>query len=641
MSLLHLDKATVSFAGDPVLDQISLRIDERTRLGLVGRNGAGKSTLLRLLAGELSPDAGRVQRRRDLSIGWLRQIEETSSATVLESALEPFAALQELEAELRGLEPALATGEPALLERYGHLHEQWERRGAYVAEAQAKKILSGLGFAQRAFDQKVAALSGGERTRLGLARLLLEGADLMLLDEPTNHLDLGATEFLEELILGYRGASILASHDRSFLDATAERIGEIANARLSLYTGNYSAYLVQRDLAREQQAEAFERQQALIAKTEDFIRRNIAGQATKQAQARRKMLEKLERVEAVHTEGAARISLAVSGRSELEVLAVEDLKLAVEDRVLLEGASFLVQRGERIGIVGPNGAGKTTLLRALLGKSRPAGGFVRMGTKVSVGYYDQELSAVDPRHTVLEELSKARPALPDGALRSHAGRFLFSGDEATRPIGTMSGGERARAALAKLTLSGFNLLVLDEPTNHLDAEAREALESALDDYEGTFICVSHDRWFLERSCDRILWLDVDPRTGVAALEDHHTTFHDARAKREAARQPAAPQGAGQQPKAESAPDARSDHERRKAEANARKAAERRIAVVDEELERLQALVDALDEQLQDPALAADYVQLGALQEQKDAAEESMLALMEERETLDAIVAGAA
>jgi len=455
----------------------------------------------------------------------------------------------------------------------------------------------------------------------------------MLLDEPTNHLDLGATEFLEELVGGYAGAVVVSSHDRAFLDATVDSVGEIVSARLIPYTGNYSSFLTQRELAREQQAEAFERQQAFIAKTEDFIRRNIAGQATKQAQARRKMLEKLDRVEAVRTEGSAKISLGVSGRSELEVIAAEDLRLKVGERTLLEGASFTIRRGDRVGIVGPNGAGKTTLLRALLGKHPPTGGFVRMGGKVSVGYYDQDLSAVDGRNTVLEELSKARPSLAEGSLRAHAGRFLFSGDEAKRPIGTMSGGERARAALAKLTLSGFNLLILDEPTNHLDAEAREALESALDDYEGTFVCVSHDRWFLERSCERILWLDNATEDGVARLEVHDGTFLEARARRDADRAAlASPQSATTES------DARAEHERRKAEANARKAAERRIAVVDKELHKLQLEVESLERQLQDPALAADYVRLGELQSTKDAAEERMLELMQEREDLSRLCA---
>ena len=629
MSLLHLEDATLSFAGEPVLSGVSLRIDERTRLGLVGRNGAGKSTLLRILGGELQPEKGRIQRRRDLSVGWLKQIDETQAGTVLESALEPFAELQEIEAELRRLEPELAGGDPALLERYGHLHEQWERRGAYVAEAQAKKILSGLGFLQDAFDKPVRGLSGGERTRLALARLLLGAPDVLLLDEPTNHLDLGATEFLEDLLKGYKGAAVISSHDRSFLDATVDRIGEIARARLTLFTGNYSSYVEQRELLREQQQEAYERQQDLIARTEDFIRRNIAGQATRQAQARRKMLEKLDRVEAVHTEKVARVALGISGQSELEVLAAEDLALHAGGRRLVQGATFTVRRGERVGIVGPNGVGKSTLLKALLGKVRPAAGFIRLGGKVSVGYYDQELSVVDGRNTVLEELHNARQALPDSALRAHAGRFLFSGDEAERPISTMSGGERARACLAKLTLAGFNLLVLDEPTNHLDAEAREALESALDEYPGTLLCVSHDRWFLERTCERLLWLDAKDG-GPARLEDWSGSFFEVKEKREAIAAAAAP---AVSTVAAAPGDGRTEHERRKAEANAKKAAERRTKAIDDEFAKLEKQVAALDAQLHDPNLVADYVKLGDVQGRKDALEERMLALMEEREAL--------
>ena len=628
MSLLHLEDATISFAGEPVLDGVSLRIDERTRLGLVGRNGAGKSTLLRILGGELVPETGRIQRRRDLSVGWLKQIDDSSAATVLESALEPFSDLQAIEAELRRLEPELASGDPALLERYGHLHERWERRGAYTAEAQAKKILSGLGFADSAFGKPVRALSGGERTRLGLARLLLGAPDVLLLDEPTNHLDLGATEFLEELLGSYKGAAVISSHDRSFLDATVERIGEIARARITWYTGNYSAYVEQRELRRAQQQEAFERQQELIARTEEFIRRNIAGQATKQAQARRKMLEKLERVEAVQGEKVARLSLDVNGQSETEVVAAEELAIEAGGRRIVEGVGFTVRRGERLGIVGPNGVGKSTLLKAMLGKVRPAAGFVRLGGKVSPGYYDQELTVVDPRNSVLEELHQARRSLADGALRAWAGRFLFSGDEAERPISTMSGGERARACLARLTLSGFNLLVLDEPTNHLDAEAREALETALDEYPGTLICVSHDRWFLERTCERILWLDGDG-DGPAHVEDWHGSFFEVKAKREArAAAAAVPSPSAPQPG-----DGRSDHERRKAEANARKAAERRAKAIDEELAKLEAQVAGLDGSLADPDLAADYVKLGELQAEKDALEERMLVLLEEREAL--------
>jgi ATP-binding cassette subfamily F protein 3 len=343
------------------------------------------------------------------------------------------------------------------------------------------------------------------------------------------------------------------------------------------------------------------------------------------------MLARLDRVEAVQEQRAANIQLTASSRSELEVVAAEDLTLRVEDRALLRDATFSILRGERVGIVGPNGSGKSTLLRAILGKRRVDGGHVRVGGKVSVGYHDQELSSVDPSRTVLEELAATRPTWPLETLRAHAGRFLFSGQEAERPIAGMSGGERARACLAKLTLAGFNLLVLDEPTNHLDTAAREALESALDGYDGTLVCVSHDRWFLERTCDRILWFTEDP-AGGATLEDHKGTFLEAQQRRAEAR--SLPR---QGPATGASSSGREANERRRAQANAKKAAERRIAAIDDAIVSLEARLDAAEAKLQAPDLAADYVALAKAQEAKDALEEELLTLLEERETLDEVV----
>jgi ATP-binding cassette subfamily F protein 3 len=622
--LVALDQVDFSYAGETVFQGVTLQLDPGDRLGLVGRNGTGKTTLLKLLAGELEPEHGKVYRQPKARAVHLRQTQESlGDRTVLDAALEPLADVTALEARLAELLPSLAE-HPERVEEYGHLHELFERRGGYSAPARAKKVLSGLGFGTDDLDKSCSSLSGGEKNRLALARLLLTDAQLLLLDEPTNHLDVEATEFLEEFLSSDRSGAdrgiVVVSHDRRFLDKVVSRTALLERTRLRIFPGGYSRAVQLRAEQRELEWKAYEQQQEHIARTEDFIARNLAGQNTKQAQSRRTQLEKLERLERPEEETrAARIRIQPVQTSEREVLAARNVSLCVGTRTLVREASFVLERGQKIGLVGANGSGKSTLLKALVGERAPDSGSVRMGGRVKVGYYDQEMQQLDPRNSVLDELRLLRVSNSDELLRGWAGRFLFSGDEALRPLASMSGGERARAALAKLTLSGANLLVLDEPTNHLDVASCEALEAALAEYEGTLLCVSHDRFFLDKVVSRVLWIDHE------RIEDYAGNFSDARAKR---------RGQEAVSKAEAGPtDAQLAYEERKSIERERQRAKRRAQSIDTELNELEKKVEELTALLADPANANAWEKLSEMHREKDEKEERMLKLMEEREGL--------
>ena len=649
---ISLSDVSLGYAGTPLLEKVTFQLDPGDRLALCGRNGTGKTSLLALLANELEPESGRVFRAPGSTVAVLRQSQAAlPTGTLLDAALEPLADLVRLEAEIAELTAAMAQ-DPALATRYGLLQDQFERRGGYSAPAQAKKVLSGLGFSDASHAKPTGALSGGEKNRLALARLLLADAPVLLLDEPTNHLDVAATEFLEDFLANGRAgpqrAMVVVSHDRLFLDRVASRTALIEAKRLRLFPGGYTRATALRAEQRALEARAFDQQQAHIARTEDFIQRNLAGQNTKQAQSRRTQLQKLERLERPTDErGAAKIVLPTLPGSAREVLGVKDLSLTVGARTLLHGASFTLERGERVALVGPNGAGKTTLLRALIGEASPSAGTVRLGAGVQVGYYDQALRGIEGHATVLDALrstgkshsfhvgksrtaelaapgspsaSQDRRPFSDELLRAWAGRFLFSGADALRPLADMSGGEQARAALAKLTLQGANFLVLDEPTNHLDIASREALESALTAYTGTLLCVSHDRHFLDRTTSRTLWLDG------GQLHDWPHPFGEARARHLAAQKPGAAAGAV----GGDAQQAYEAQRRRDRELGRRK---RRLTAIEGELGALEEKLGAVEAALGDPALADAWEKLAELHRGKDALEEQMLALMEEREAL--------
>ncbi|HWQ36234.1 MAG TPA: ABC-F family ATP-binding cassette domain-containing protein [Blastocatellia bacterium] len=537
--LFRLAEVAKSYGAQEVLRAVSFQINPGEHVGLVGRNGAGKTTILRLITGAETPDEGVVERMRGLRLGVLAQhVDFRGAETVIDAAMAVFERLHEVEARMRELEHLMTEVTGSELDRvmheYSDLQHEYEHAGGFTIHAKAEAVLLGLGFTKEDFSKSSANLSGGEKNRLGLARLLLLEPDILLLDEPTNHLDVQAVEWLEEFLAAYKSAYVIISHDRFFLDHTVNRVLELEFGRIDDYRGNYSEYLVQREERREAQAKAYEQQQELIAKTEEFIRRNIAGQKTKQAKSRRKMLEKLERVENVQDLDTASFKLRPVARTGDQVLILDHVAVGFPTRTLARNITLTLRRGERLGIIGGNGTGKTTLLRTILGKLPPLAGEMRWGANVNPGYYDQQLRMIDDDNTVIDELRTIAPSsVTDGELRSFLGRFLFSGDDVFKPVSALSGGEKGRLALAKLIWSGFNVLLLDEPTNHLDIASCEALEDALNDYDGTIITVSHDRYFLDRIATQILFFGAD---GVEYFDGGYSEFYEThhRALREAA-----------------------------------------------------------------------------------------------------------
>ncbi|HEX8319484.1 ABC-F family ATP-binding cassette domain-containing protein [Longimicrobium sp.] len=517
MTIVRLQNAGKQYGDRWVFRNVSFTVAERERWGIVGRNGVGKTTLFRTMTGEEETTEGEVWRHPGLRFTLLKQNRgEQSAATVHEAALEPFADLVEMERRIAGeLEQLGAEPDPAeagrLLKSYDRHVEEFRRRGGYEMRSRADATLEGLGFPQDTWEKPIRALSGGELGRLRLAQTLLAQPDVLFLDEPTNHLDLRSTEWLEEFLRGYPGTVMVVSHDRVFLERLADHVLHLEEQTAYPYTGGYESFLDQREARRELQRKQFEQQQAHIARTEAFIQKFIAGTRTKQAKSRRTLLSRLERVGAVgRDEKAMGLQFASGGRSGGVVMRVDGVQCAYGERVLFSPFSAEVSRAERIALVGPNGCGKSTLMRVLAGVAPPERGSVTMGTGVRPAYYRQDFTHLNPDRKIREEVAEAAPSLTFTELRSHLGRFLFSGDEQEARVGDLSGGEQARVALAKITLQKANLLLLDEPTNHLDIESREVLEDALEGYEGTVILISHDRAMLSSISTRV-WAYEDGR----------------------------------------------------------------------------------------------------------------------------------
>jgi len=510
MSLVRLENVTKSLGGQAVLDGVSFRVEEGEKIGLIGRNGTGKTTVFRLVTGEMEADGGVIERMRRARVACLSQMPDLAAdATIFDVVMHSFAELLQMEGELRRMEEGLAGDDEALLERYGHLQEDFERRGGYGFRAQAKRVLHGLGFAADEFDLPVRALSGGQRTRLMLALVLLRDADLLLLDEPENHLDIEAREWLETFIQNSPKAVVMISHDRRMLNHVVNRIVEVERGGLFNYSGNYQFYLEQKALVREQQQKAFEQQQEFIEKETKWINRfRYKNTKAKQVQSRIRNLEKLEVAEAPPPEASdARFRFGEVVRSGQLVLDARGLGMAYGDLRLYEGFSLQVTRGERVGVIGPNGSGKTTLLRHLARRLPEGAGEVALGHKVTFGFYDQHHENLERANDVLTEIRLQRPDMTPEQVRTFMGGFLFTGDDVFKPLSALSGGELSRVALAKLILSRPNLLMLDEPTNHLDIASRQALEGALQSFPGSIVVVSHDRELIDRLADKLVVIE--------------------------------------------------------------------------------------------------------------------------------------
>src|SRR5437764_4073606 len=528
MPIVSVVQVGKSFGAERIFEGVNFQINEQDRIGLIGPNGAGKSTLLNILAGREEPDEGTIAVARNTRIGYLTQDTDFQPEHSLrEEMLSVFAKVREWEQELGELALELASPDAQndtvlheqLLNRYDELQTSFEHLGGYTYENRIDQVLDGLGFTREQQEASVEYLSGGQQTRASLAKLLLQEPDLLLLDEPTNHLDLTSLEWLETYLLSWKGAMVIVAHDRYFLDKVAARIIELAFGRIEEYSGNYTKYLHLREERMERRMREYEAQQAHIAHTEEFIRRYKAGQRNREARGHQKLLDRLERVERPLDFPEMHFEFTPVTDSGLVVIATQKLVVGykggtqrnnqqhTEATVLVRAADVELLRGDRVGLIGPNGAGKTTLLRTLIGELPPVSGQVQIGHNVRIGYYSQTHAGLNLERTVLDEIRQTTTLSEDGA-RSFLGRFLFSGDDVFKPIGALSGGERSRVALAKLTLQGSNFLILDEPTNHLDLLSRQFLEEILGEFEGTLLFVSHDGYFIDRLATNV-WVIED------------------------------------------------------------------------------------------------------------------------------------
>jgi ATP-binding cassette subfamily F protein 3 len=507
MTLVSLNNISKSYGTNLVLKDITWQIEEGRKIGLLGSNGVGKTTLFRIITGELEIDKGEITRSSKLKIGFLQQecgLED--DLTLFDELLKPFSDLLELHEELLKLEKEMSAEKnlDKLMKRYGEMQIEYENSGGYTYENKIETVLCGLGFKKEDFDKSINILSGGEKNRAALASVLLSEPNLLLLDEPTNHLDIEGTEWLESYLSEFPGTVVIVSHDRYFLDRVIQEVVELENHQTEKYKGNFSTFLAEKEKRKEKALKEHEEQREYILRTEEFIRRNIAGQKTKQAQSRRKALEKLERLEKPKTKAKKmKISFAPTQRSSRGLVWTEELTKKFGDYILFENVNFFLERYDRVGLIGPNGSGKTTFLKMLMGKEKPTSGEVKVGANLDIGYYDQEHAGLDLENSVLDEIWKLRPHMLASDLRGFLAKFLFFEEDVFRKIKTFSGGEQSRIVLAKLILSNPNFLILDEPTNHLDIASREVLENSLSEFGGTILVVSHDRYFLNKVVNKI------------------------------------------------------------------------------------------------------------------------------------------
>ncbi|MGE5592021.1 MAG: ABC-F family ATP-binding cassette domain-containing protein [Bacillota bacterium] len=635
MAILSLTDIHKSFGGWDVLAGVTFSLNPGERAGLVGRNGAGKTTLLRLIAGLEEPDRGDIARPGRTRLGYLSQDPDLDpEGLLLDEVAKVFLPLREMEEEMRRLERQMAEATDAgaanvgdrsiraggaggagqdggtpplerLMEDYARLTARFETAGGYDTASRTRAILFGLGFGEDDLGRKTGQLSGGQRMRAGLAMLLLSDPDLMILDEPTNHLDIQSTEWLEEYLRAYKGALLLVSHDRYFLDRVTTKIIELDRGQTRSYLGNFTAYRMQRDAELEQQEEAYRRQQEEVARLRSYIQKYMAGNRSTMAKSRQKMLARMELIERPRGTGRVMgLDFTISHATGEEVLAARGLARAFGDKVVFDGLDLDLERGQRLALVGPNGAGKTTLLKVITGQLEPTAGSYEWGVGVELGYFSQDLSGLDDRQSVLDEILDASDMLI-GEARSLLARFLFTGDDVYKLVGTLSGGERNRLAMAKLMISGANVLLLDEPTNHLDMESRAALEESLLNFPGTLIFVSHDRYFVDRLATHVLVLgEGRPRFQPG----NYSAYRAGRAQEAAATTAGTagrPSTAGRPTvEGDRQPAARPGRRERDLE-KARREASKRAARLEADVARLEAEKADLERRLADPASYAE------------------------------------
>lgn len=642
MIVLQVNGLTKSFSGTDILENVRLEVQHRDRVALVGRNGAGKSTLLKIIAGEMTADSGDLIVPKDVRIGYLEQHSGIDSVlSVWEEMMTVFESLHIKERRLRTLEAQMAdpavydnpTDYERVMTEYDALQIDFKDSGGYQYESDTRSVLHGMRFYPDDYEKSVNLLSGGQKTRLALAKMLLSKPDLLILDEPTNHLDIETLGWLEKYLVSYEGAILIVSHDRYFLDEIVTIVYEVSRRKVAKYTGNYSAYLDEKAKNYERDQKLFERDMSEKAKLEDFVQRNIARASTsKMAKSRRKQLERTDWMDSPDgDEKSASFSFSIDRPSGNDVLALDNVAIGYDATPVSMGINLRVYKQDRIAIIGPNGVGKSTLLKTIVKANEVIAGLIRYGTNVQFGYYDQEQATLSGSGTVLLELWNDWPMMNEKDVRSVLGRFLFTGEDVDKPVTSLSGGEKARLSLAKLMLEKSNTLVLDEPTNHLDLDSKEILENALDDFPGTLIFVSHDRYFINRIATKVI--DISATGAIEYLGDYDYFIEKKLELQELLAETNAS-------KVSTAPLlARKNEDDKELKRQERKVT-RAIAELEEQLSRLDLEMAALQEELTTPEFADDHVKLMDLQAQIDAFQvehdsksEEWLLLQEELESL--------
>jgi len=640
--LLQVSNITKSYGVNVVLSNISMQVLERERIGLVGVNGAGKSTLLKIIAGEMSADSGAIHKAKETKIGYLAQNSGLqSNRTIGEEMLAVFSHLIEAEQELRDLEVKIADPKlhedekryEAVLDRYAKRSDWYREQGGFEVNTRINSVLHGMGFGTFPADTLISTLSGGQKTRLALARILLQAPDLLMLDEPTNYLDIETLTWLESYLRGYSGAILVVSHDRYFLDALAQTIIEIERHTSKRYTGNYSRYMELKAAEYEINIRQFEKQQDEISRMEQFVQRNIVrASTTKRAQSRRKALDKMDRLDKPQGDlKKAHFTFEIERSTGKDVLAVNDVSVVFpgKDSPIFQNVSFQLTRGETVALIGPNGIGKSTLLKVIVGQNEPTTGTIKFGTHVKVGYYDQEQTRLNTQNTVLEEVWGNYSHMEEARIRTVLGNFLFSGEDVLKRISSLSGGEKARVSLAKLMLAEANVLILDEPTNHLDLFSKEVLEAALLDYEGTLLFISHDRYFLNKMAERIV--ELKP-TGTDHFLGNYDEMIEKKSEIEEARLEALLKQASN-PKTAAVSDISpaNSYEADKQAKREERSRQRKVEQLEQEIASFEQKITELELQLTDPAIFNDYVRIQEIQAAIEVVKASLSTAYEEWE----------
>ena len=620
MILLQANNVMRRFGADVLFHDINLQIQEHGRTALVGRNGAGKTTLLKMIAGITSPDEGTISKSKDLTIGYLAQDQGLDSQNSIWAELDlVFAPLHKMEKQIHQLENQLASLDPATkefqltTEKYSQLQSAFKKQGGFEYESRMRGILKGFGVEEADYQTAINSLSGGQKTKLALAKILLQSPDLLILDEPTNHLDMNVLAWLEDYLKSYQGALLVVSHDRYFLDRVVSDIYDLDNHTLRHYTGNYTQFMQHKQEWLTAEWKHYEQQQKKIAKLEDFVNRNIVrASTTKRAQARRKQLEKMDRMDRPETDDRSiHFHFHSDKDSGNEVLDVDRAVVGYNDQKLAGPLSFSVRKPQRVGIIGPNGIGKSTLLKSILDRIPLISGSIKLGANLQIGYYDQEQQQLHPEKSVLNEVWDDHSNVPEKDIRSLLGSFLFVGDDVYKLVHDLSGGEKARLELTKLSFKPINFLILDEPTNHLDIDSREVLENAINEFSGTVLFISHDRYFINQVATDVLDMSA---TGIKHYEGDYDDYLEAVNKELAstAGQDEQQVNSTAKPKKSSA---QQSYQQSKETQRARRKLQRQVDKLEDQMASLEEQSQAIQEQMSQPEVATDIGQLADLQKQ--------------------------